>query len=113
MTDKPIVTESSEYENCLDVVPTSTPTEDIDIFDFLDVEKPDEDNWTKHWVGMPEFVQDSKKSYKTLYVHFRTEEDYKEFSGIIKQSLTPKTKSIWYPELEKNAITLMRWIEDE
>lgn len=49
------------------------------------------------WVGMPEFVQEEKKPYKELIVRFETEDDYKEFSKLIGQSLTIKTKSIWHP----------------
>jgi hypothetical protein len=35
------------------------------------------------------------------------------FSKLINQNLTKKTKSIWYPELEKEKIFLKRWIDEE
>ena len=84
--------------------------------DFFDV--PDDDathpnHWSKHWIGMPEYVQKTKETYKTLYVHFRNAEDYEAFAKVIDQALTEKTKSIWYPALTRDANALMRWIEEE
>ncbi len=49
------------------------------------------------WVGMPEFKQEKKEPYKKLIIRFETEEDYNNFSKIIGQRLTQKTKSIWHP----------------
>jgi hypothetical protein len=49
------------------------------------------------WDGMPEFVQEKKEPFKTLIVRFETESDYKEFSDLIAQKMTNKTKSIWHP----------------
>jgi len=49
------------------------------------------------WDGMPEFVQEKKEPFKTLIVRFETESDYKEFSELIAQKMTNKTKSIWHP----------------
>ena len=49
------------------------------------------------WVGMPEFVQEKKEPYKELVIRFESEKDYKDFQNLIKQKLTIKTKSIWFP----------------
>jgi hypothetical protein len=62
-----------------------------DMFDELVPE------WQMEWVGMPEFIQNKKEPYKKLIIRFETEKDYKEFADLIKQNLTHKTKSIWYP----------------
>ena len=61
---------------------------------------------------MPEFVQNDKKTYKTIYVHFRNKEDYEDFAKLIEQNLSEKTKSIWHPKLERDQNMLKRWIED-
>lgn len=85
------------------------------IFDLIEVEDPnanDEKQWKKHWKGMPEFEQEDNPTYKTIYVHFRNKKDYEEFAHLIKQNLTEKTKSIWHPALDREANSLMRWIED-
>ena len=69
--------------------------------------------WTKHWKGMPEFENEDNPPYKKLIISFRTKEDYEEFAKIIDQNLTEKTKSIWHPALDREANSLMRWVEDD
>ena len=44
-------------------------------------------------------------------MNFRNKEDYAEFVKLIDQKITDKTKSIWYPELDKDQNTLKRWME--
>lgn len=56
-------------------------------------------DWTKEWVGMPEFVQAAQKPYKELRIRFATKEDYDSFSKLIGQKLSDKTKSLWHPML--------------
>jgi len=51
------------------------------------------------WEGMPEFVQPEQKPFSKIIIRFETEEDLNEFSELIGQKLTPKTKSIWHPKL--------------
>ena len=50
------------------------------------------------WTGMPEFNQDDKTSFRKIIVHFETQSDVDEFSRLVGQNLTNKTKSIWHPE---------------
>lgn len=56
--------------------------------------------WVKHWVGMPEFSHEDLEPYRTLLLHFDTEDDLGKFCKLVDQNVTPDTKSIWYPELE-------------
>lgn len=110
------VPESSEYENCLDVLNTKSPLggeASLDAFFEGEVQVAADKDWKKHWVGMPEFNQEDKKTHKTIYVHFRNEEDYQEFAKLVGQNMTNKTKSIWYPALAKTENTLLRWVEEE
>lgn len=61
-----------------------------------------EPEWIKEWQDMPEFHQSkSSKPYAQITFRFANEEDLKEFSKLINQKLTSKTKSAWYPELER------------
>lgn len=90
------------------------------IFDFMDLSdeekeqlQDDDHDWGEHWVGMPEFVQEDNPPYKRVVVSFRCEEDYKSFAKLVKQNLTDKTKSIWYPKLDADDNLLKRWIEEE
>lgn len=60
---------------------------------------------------MPEFIQEEKKPFSTINIRFRNQEDLDKFAKLIGQKLTPKTKSIWYPEMEKRQRGL--WVDDE
>jgi hypothetical protein len=52
---------------------------------------------TELWKGMPEFEQEDKLGWKTIRVHFENEDDYHAFARLVNQTLTDKTKYIWYP----------------
>jgi hypothetical protein len=62
---------------------------------FSDEEVPEE--WRKEWVNMPEFIQGKQRPYSTLIVRFATKEDLDDFSKLVGQKLTNRTKSIWHP----------------
>lgn len=106
------VEETSAYDNFLNQ--KAELPEDSKLFDDV-VEQSDRD---KYWVGMPEFDQKEKKTYKTIYLHFRNEEDFKEFVTKYKaldteQVISDKTKSMWYPHLDKDENSLKRWFETD
>ena len=61
------------------------------------VNNPDDE-----WNGMPEFDQQDNGSFKSINVHFLTNDDYLEFSKAINQKLTDKTKSIWFPKRDQD-----------
>lgn len=65
--------------------------------DILNGDDASLDDWTDHWDGMPEFVQEKQEPFAKIIVRFETEEDLQDFSDRIGQTLTPKTKSIWHP----------------
>lgn len=65
------------------------------------------------WAGMPEFEQPELEAWKTIKVRFDCEEDLIEFAQKIGQKLTPKTKSIRYPETSKDDGNLLRWIDED
>jgi hypothetical protein len=67
---------------------------------------------TNEWVDMPEFVQESKPPFAKIIFRFDSQEDLDEFSKLIDQKLTPKTKSAWYPELERGKNAAKRWIQE-
>jgi hypothetical protein len=70
-------------------------------------------SWQKEWKGMPEFVQEKKEPYCKIIFRFETEEDLKEFSDLIGQKLTNKTKSSWYPYRSHYSDTVSRWVDDK
>jgi len=59
-------------------------------------------DWEEHWVGMPDFVQNKKEPYKLLTVHLQDSEEIRSsFARVTQQKITNKTKSIWYPKLDR------------
>lgn len=117
MTKTPVV-ESAPYDNFLNQ--TTAPTEPQDettLADFLGMEDDEGTEREKLWVGMPEFVQKDNPPFKTIYLHFRNEQDFNEFVskyGAVddEQTITKKTKSMWYPHLDKDENSLKRWFEE-
>lgn len=53
------------------------------------------------WKDMPEFNQPDATSFRHIIVHFNDQESVDEFSELIGQDLTDKTKSIWHPKQER------------
>lgn len=53
--------------------------------------------WRVHWKDMPEYEQEAQKPFATLTVRLETQQDFEEFSKLMEQRITPKTKSIWFP----------------
>jgi hypothetical protein len=109
---KPIVDESTKYENCIGKVAEIVEPENTANTLFEGWDEDEEVEWKKHWKGMPEFIQEDNAPYMKIYVSFRTEDDYKEFAKLVDQNLSKKTKSIWYPKLDRDANFLKRWIEE-
>ena len=110
------VLESTEYDNFIDKS-VATEEEHNPLSDFIEENASfgtDKINdWRMHWKEMPEYEHDDAKPFKTVYVHFRNQEDYDEFAEKISQILTPKTKSIWYPKMGKDDNMLKRWQETD
>jgi hypothetical protein len=70
-------------------------------------------NWKEEWINMPEYSNEEIKPYMSIKVHFVTKEDYEEFAELVKQNLTDKTKSIWYPKKIKGKTACWRYIDEE
>lgn len=64
-----------------------------------------ENNPEDEWEGMPAFGGEDQSGIKQLIIHFKTMDDYFLFGVMINQKLSEKTKSIWYPEIERGSQT--------
>ena len=110
------MTKEVDYEHMIGV---QEETKQTSLVDFLGMDETamvnskHPNHADNHWKDMPEFVNEKKETFRTIYVHFRNQEDVDEFEKLIGQKFTPKTKSIWHPRLEKNDFTLTRWIDEE
>lgn len=116
------VKESSEYDNFMqENNENNEKDKPSSLEDFIGeisgVESSHPNYWKKHWKGMPEFENNSNNNkYKTVYVHFRTKEDFEDFCKKIDQypaAESKNTTSIWHPKLDRTANSLLRWIEED
>ena len=108
MTDKP------KFDDCLEILDVNKPEDTSgDLSAFLDeeTELPQTDGWKEHWQGMPDFHQEEKKPYKKLNVCFQTKEDFDAFRKLLGQTMTEKTKTIWYPPYDREKNSLFSWVE--
>ena len=109
------VKESAEYDNFLGK--KKEAPRDPTLAEFLGMEAEEQDEKEKLWVGMPEFEQKDNPPFKTMYLHFRNKQDFDEFRTKYamvddEQTITEKTKSMWYPHLDKDENSLKRWFEE-
>ena len=108
------VKESTQYDNFLGK--KQEVPRDPTLAEFLGIEE-EQDEKEKLWVGMPEFEQKDNPPFKTMYLHFRNKQDFDEFRQRYQmidseQTITDKTKSMWYPHLDKDENSLKRWFEE-
>jgi|TARA_B100000424_G_C22659492_1_gene362965 dTDP-4-amino-4,6-dideoxygalactose transaminase len=75
--------------------------------DFDEVKK-----WEEHWQDMPEFYQEDLTSKRKIIVHFRNEEDVQKFAKLLNQRITPKSPSLWYPEMKPRIRTNKKYIDE-
>jgi hypothetical protein len=72
------------------------------LFDLPDKNNEFYEDWEKEWQDMPEFKQlKTEKPYAQIIFRFANEKDLQDFSKIINQKLTNKTKSAWHPQIER------------
>ena len=65
------------------------------------------------WEGMPEYENEDLEPYRTLKLHFRNEADVKKFSEMMQQQITDRTKSMWYPQLERETFKVIEYVDAE
>lgn len=75
-----------------------------DLNDFL--------KWKEEWVGMPEFIQEDLTPFKSIQVQFKDKRNRDEFSKLIDQKITNKTKSLWYPESKRENLLSKKCIDE-
>jgi hypothetical protein len=115
MGEKIKVKESQGYDNFVGKTEVDLTEEKSDLSVLFGEDSwgdDEDDSWKNHWKDMPEFVQEKQDSYRTLYVHFDSEEDLQNFSSLISQKISEKTKFIWHPPKQREENILWRWVEE-
>ena len=86
---------NQNLENGIDLSDLGFTEQELKAFSF---DNDDLNNADAEWVDMPEFISEDQTSFRKIIVHFVNEKDVQAFQKAIAQSLTEKTRSIWYPE---------------
>lgn len=60
---------------------------------------PAPDGWRENWQDMPDFSNPNAEAFASIIVHFRNDEDRREFLGKLGEK-PERVKSIWYPHME-------------
>ncbi len=59
--------------------------------------EPGKTNAEDEWSDMPDYESNDLEPYRSLKIHFRNREDFDAFLELVDQSVTDKTKYLWYP----------------
>jgi hypothetical protein len=54
----------------------------------------------EEWEGMPEFENKDLSAFKSITVHFESQDELDNFAELVEQAITEKTRFIWYPKRE-------------
>ena len=63
-------------------------------------------NWQEEWQGMPEFSSGNLNPIRTIYVHFVTVEDIQAFAELLGQTISERTKYLYYPKQTEKRCTV-------
>lgn len=69
--------------------------------------------WESEWSGMPEFNQKAQPPFQTLQLHFRNKDDRDRFAKLVEQTITDRTKWMWYPKVENVPFSDKRYVAGE
>lgn len=57
--------------------------------------------WEEYnWQGMPGFQHQDLEPKRSIVVHFANDADVATFAKLVEQKISPKTRSLWYPQAE-------------
>ena len=66
-------------------------------------------DWKKQWTDMNEYKQENVKYYSNIDFFLEEGFSISKFSELVEQSLTPQTKSLYYPRVEPGANSSKRY----
>ena len=93
------LSEIIQKHNMSDVDVTKLGFTDFEL-DMLLSDAVDDMSEIDEWTDMPEFINDDDEPFKSIKVHFETEEDMAEFARLIGQNITESTTYLYHPKKE-------------
>lgn len=120
---------AAEFEDCMEVLDGELPeykevdtsklkpkADDNSRMGLVSLFDDDEDDpvfdMDAHWRDMPAYEVENMMPFKQLMINFQTEEDMIAFAKLVNRKITKRTKSIWYPERDTIAGSLVRWLDE-
>lgn len=64
------------------------------------------------WEDMPEYEHENKKPYRSIVVHFASEDDLADFSKRLEQPISDKARYIWHPQLIKETFADKKYVSE-
>jgi len=72
-----------------------------------------EDIYQSEWKDMPEFKMKPEIPILTIKISFKTKEDIDNFSKLINQKITFNKENYWFPKLNRNAFSDLKYVDNE
>jgi hypothetical protein len=72
----------------------------------------DREEWEIEWRGLPEFNQPDNGAFRQIIVSFEDQEGVDKFAKLIGQTLTEKTKSVWFPDRPINKVVDLFYFDE-
>jgi len=68
-------------------------------------------NHANEWQGMPEFVNEDKKSFRHIVIHMDNQEAVDNLSALLQQPINEKTKWLWHPKMARDSVKGIAYID--
>jgi len=72
-----------------------------------------ENEWQKEWKDMPEFNMKPEVPILTIKLNFKSIDDINKFSELINQKITFNKENYWYPKLNRNSTSELKYYDNE
>ena len=92
----------------LDLKPFFT---DAELADTLGEKEPTPQDADAEWAGMPEYTNEDTSGVRHIMVHFMSLKDVEDFAKLVQQTITDKTKYIYFPELKPMDASSYKWVD--
>lgn len=79
---------------------------DLQLESYLDTEIID---INKEYEGMPSYNAENLDAYQSIILHFKDAKDRDAFAELVNDTITDKTKFLWYPKREDDKVADLRY----
>ena len=73
---------------------------DAEIADILEDDDSEPTDLSREWTGMPSFNHEDKTAFRSIIIHMKDQAAVDQFAKTVNLNVTPRTKMLWFPEIE-------------